>query len=82
MEKEKKEEEKKKEEASIGGKEASIEGKQTPQLDRPDISWRDVPEGCVTGSKNPYWHGDRGARVAIIRRSADLAAEGKNDKKP
>jgi hypothetical protein len=31
---------------------------QTPQLDRHDISWRDVPEGCVTGSKNPYWHGD------------------------
>jgi hypothetical protein len=31
---------------------------QTPQLDRPDICWRDVPEGCVTGSKNPYRHGD------------------------
>jgi hypothetical protein len=31
---------------------------QTPQLDMPDICWRDVPEGCVTGSKKPYWHGD------------------------
>jgi hypothetical protein len=27
---------------------------QTPQLDRPDICWREVPEGCVTGSKNPF----------------------------
>jgi hypothetical protein len=31
---------------------------QTPQLDRPDICWRDVPEGRVTDSKNPYRHGD------------------------
>jgi hypothetical protein len=39
-----------------------------------------VPESCVTGSKSPYRYGDRGARVAISRRSVDLAAEDKNDK--
>jgi hypothetical protein len=40
-----------------------------------------VPEGCVTGIKSLYWHGDRGARVAISRRFVDLTAENKNDKK-
>jgi hypothetical protein len=24
---------------------------QTPQLDRPDICWRDVPNSCVTAAK-------------------------------
>jgi hypothetical protein len=40
-----------------------------------------MPEGSVTRSKNPHWHGDRGARVAIRRRPVDLSAEDKNDKK-
>jgi hypothetical protein len=31
---------------------------QTPQLDTTDICRRDMSEGCVTGSKNPYRHGD------------------------
>jgi hypothetical protein len=54
---------------------------QTPQLDRPDICWRDVPEVFVIGSKSPNRHGDQRARVTIIRRLVNLAAEDKNDKK-
>jgi hypothetical protein len=43
----------------IGGKDQQDFLQQTPQLDMPDICWRDVPEGCFTVSKNPYRHRDR-----------------------
>jgi hypothetical protein len=47
-----------------------------------DINYGDVLEGCVTGSKSPYKHGDRRTRVTIIRRSINLARADEVDKRP